>query len=136
MPLQDLVEYFNQRITAEQGPKAALLNWRASQVESRFGDLRLAMTPLNLDSSVDRFVDAMKAAPDLKLVSSGKFTLRVRPLRTRLYARKPGWLRCSSRRFSRGARSNSPFQGAALLRRRALPDGLSVAHSGTSNRGI
>lgn len=42
MPLHDLVDYFNQRITAEQGLKFPPLALRGGQVESRFGDLRLA----------------------------------------------------------------------------------------------
>lgn len=42
MPLHDLVEYFNQRISDEQGLKTPPLSIRAGQVEGRFGDLRLA----------------------------------------------------------------------------------------------
>ncbi|MBS1213868.1 MAG: hypothetical protein H6R26_2485 [Proteobacteria bacterium] len=42
MPLHDLVDYFNQRIIEEQGLKFPPLAVRSGQVESRFGDLRLA----------------------------------------------------------------------------------------------
>ena len=42
MPLHDLVDYFNQRIIDEQGLKFPPLALRCGQVESRFGDLRLA----------------------------------------------------------------------------------------------
>jgi len=42
MPLHDLVDYFNQRIMEEQGLKFPPLSVQAGQVESRFGDLRLA----------------------------------------------------------------------------------------------
>ncbi len=42
MPLQSLIEYFNQRISAEQGLSEPPLTERAGQVESRFGGLRLA----------------------------------------------------------------------------------------------
>jgi len=41
MPLQDLVEYFNQRISAEQGLTEPPLATRGGQVESRLGGLRL-----------------------------------------------------------------------------------------------
>ncbi|HUL14025.1 MAG TPA: EAL domain-containing protein, partial [Methylococcaceae bacterium] len=42
MPLQDLVEYFNQRISEEQGLREPPLTVQAGQVEGRFGGLRLA----------------------------------------------------------------------------------------------
>ncbi len=42
MPLQDLVEYFNQRISEEQGLAEPPLIVREGRVESRFGGLRLA----------------------------------------------------------------------------------------------
>ncbi len=42
MPLQDLVEYFNQRISEEQGLAEPPLIVREGQVESRFGGLHLA----------------------------------------------------------------------------------------------
>ncbi|MDD5035633.1 MAG: EAL domain-containing protein [Methylococcaceae bacterium] len=42
MPLQDLVEYFNQRISEEQGLKEPPLSLNAGKVESPFGELRLA----------------------------------------------------------------------------------------------
>jgi EAL domain-containing protein (putative c-di-GMP-specific phosphodiesterase class I) len=42
MPLHDLVEYFNQRISAEQGLSEYPLELRNGRVESRFGGHRLA----------------------------------------------------------------------------------------------
>ncbi len=42
MPLRDLAEYFNQRISEEQGLTEPPLLVRAGQVESRIGGLRLA----------------------------------------------------------------------------------------------
>jgi EAL domain-containing protein (putative c-di-GMP-specific phosphodiesterase class I) len=42
MPLSDLVEYFNQRISSEQGLIRPPLSVRAGMVEGRFGELRLA----------------------------------------------------------------------------------------------
>ena len=42
MPLTDLVEYFNQRISAEQGLAEYPLELRNGRVESRFGGHRLA----------------------------------------------------------------------------------------------
>ncbi len=42
MPLRDLTEYFNQRISEEQGLAAPPLLVRAGQIESRAGGLRLA----------------------------------------------------------------------------------------------
>lgn len=42
MPLSDLVEYFNQRISSEQGLTKPPLTIRSGQVEGHFGELRLA----------------------------------------------------------------------------------------------
>lgn len=41
MPLHDLVEYFNQRISEEQGLNTLPLKVKGGQIEGRFGDLRL-----------------------------------------------------------------------------------------------
>lgn len=56
MPLQDLVRYFNQRITEEQGLESAPLSIRQGLVESRHGGFPLATEfhPVRRASSLDQ----------------------------------------------------------------------------------
>lgn len=58
MALYDLVEYFNQRISEEQGLHEPPLRFEAGQVEGRFGGLRLAseFQPVRLAESPDQVV--------------------------------------------------------------------------------
>ncbi|QFY43809.1 EAL domain-containing protein [Candidatus Methylospira mobilis] len=78
MPLSDLVEYFNQRISNEQGLTKPPLTVRAGQVAGRFGELRLAteFEPIHHSSEVDRIVghDAILQAfqSDAGLASSAR----------------------------------------------------------------
>jgi len=78
MPLSDLVEYFNQRISSEQGLTRPPLTVRAGQVEGRFGELRLAteFQPIYHAGTEDRVVghDAVLQAfqSDARLAASAR----------------------------------------------------------------
>jgi EAL domain-containing protein (putative c-di-GMP-specific phosphodiesterase class I) len=58
MPLSDLVEYFNQRISSERGLTRPPLTLRAGRVEGGFGELRLAteFQPIYHADGIDRAV--------------------------------------------------------------------------------
>jgi len=78
MPLQDLVEYFNQRISEEQGLREPPLSVKAGQVEGSFGGLRLASEyhPIRRAESPERVVghDAQLQAfqPDARQATAAR----------------------------------------------------------------